>query len=169
MRKQAEVVAACGVAAALGVVLMLLGSFLGLGMYVSPMLTGLCLAPIGRRWGTKYQLVLWVAVSLVCLMVVPDVEENLMFAGFFGWYPAARPKLERLPPVWRWPAKLAVFNGPVIALELLVVLALVPERIGLLSGLALLALGNAVFILYDKAIPHIEMLMSAYLKKLRPK
>lgn len=156
MRQQALKAAACGVTTALCVVLMLLGTILGLGMYLSPILAGFCLIPIGKKWGAKHQLLVWIAVSLLCLMLVPDAEQNLMFIGLFGWYPALRPKLQRLPPALRILAKVLLFNIIVIALEALITLVLVPEHLGPVFAAALLALGNLVFILYDAAIPRFE-------------
>lgn len=143
--------------AAVGVVVLLLGGVLGLGMYACPLLVGLCLMPIGRIYGVKYQLMLWIVVSLLSFILVPNPEENLMFFGLFGWYPALYPKLQRLPKLLRWIVKLMLFNGIVIALEALVMLVLVPEVMGESMLLLLLLMGNVVFVMYDRIIPRFEV------------
>lgn len=156
MKQQSKKMAVCSMTAAVGVVILLLGGVLGLGMYVCPLLVGLCLIPIGKRYGIKYQLMLWIVISLLSLILVPNPEENLMFAGFFGWYPALYPRLQKLPNTLRWIVKLLLFNGVVIALEALVMLVLVPEVIGESMLLLLLLLGNVVFVMYDRLLPNFE-------------
>ena len=166
MKQQSRRMAVCGMAAALGVVLMVLGAILELGMYVCPMFAGLCLIPIGKEWGVKYHLMLWAAISLLCLMLVSNLEQNLMFIGLFGWYPALRPRLQRLPPLSRLLVKLVLFNAIVIAIEALLIFVLVPESMGTVFTVILLVLGNVTFLLYDFAIPRFEWMARKHLKKL---
>lgn len=166
MKKNSKRIAVCGVTAALGVVIMLLGAVLGIGMYLAPMLVGACLIPIGREWGAKYQILLWAAISLLCLMLVSDLEENLMFLGLFGWYPILRPTLQKLSPVLRVVVKLLIFNVVVIALELLLLLVLAPESMGAAWTALLLILGNVTFLIYDFVIPKFELLAAKYLKRI---
>ena len=144
-------------------VIMLLGAVLELGMYAAPLLVGLLLIPYGQKYGAKYQLVVFAAVSLLSFMLVPNIEQNLMFTGLFGWYPVLRPALQRLYKVPRLISKLLIFNMTVIAIEALVMLVLVPEAMGGILMIILLVLGNATFLLYDYIIP----IMSIRLEKLR--
>lgn len=164
--KQTKALAFCGVMTALGVVILMLGGFLGIGTYAAPMLAGLMLLPVGSRYGRKYYALVWLAVSALALILVSDVEEGLMFLGFFGWYPILRPALQRLPRVLGWAVKFLIFNAAMVALELLVLLVLVPEALepGLL--LALLAVANLVFWLYDRVIPRVEENLTRRLGKL---
>jgi len=168
MKEPSRRMAFCGIMAALGVVIMLLGSVLGLGMYLAPMLVGLCLVPIGRAYGKKYQLLLWIATSLLCMMLVPNVEQNLMLLCLFGWYPALRPALQKLPFMLRLGLKAALFNAIIIPLELLIMLVLVPEPTGAVFAVLLLILGNVTFLCYDFAIPAFEFIINKYLKKIFP-
>ncbi|MBQ4040946.1 MAG: hypothetical protein IJC91_07420, partial [Oscillospiraceae bacterium] len=133
--------------------LMLLGAVLELGMYAAPLLAGICLLPYGQKYGIKYQIIVYLAVSFLSFILVPNIEQNLMFAGLFGWYPALRPALQGLSKLPRIVVKLLIFNVTIIAIEALVMLVLVPEVLG--GGLiaALLVLGNITFILYDCIIP----------------
>ena len=170
MREQSTKIAVCAMTAALCVVLMVLGAALGIGMYLAPMLAGACLVPVGKRWGTKYQLMLWAAISLLCLMLVTDIEENLMFLGFFGWYPALWPVLERVRKGLRLALKVLIFNGAVVSLEALIMLVLVPEDTGWILPVILLLVGNLTFLLYDAAfLPSFERMAARYLKKLFPR
>lgn len=151
--KNTKRVASGAMLTAVCIVLMLLGAVLELGMYAAPLLAGICLIPYGQKYGSKYQMIVYAAVSLLSFMLVPNIEQNLMFTGLFGWYPVLRPALQRLSKLPRILLKLLIFNVTVIAIEALVMLVLVPE---ILSGAliaALLVLGNITFILYDYIIP----------------
>lgn len=165
MKEKSRRVASCGMMTAVCVVLMLLGAVLELGMYAAPMFAGLCLVPLGEKWGRKYQSLLWAAVSVLSFLLVPNVEENLMFACFFGWYPILRPTLQKLPKPLRMPVKLLVFNGAVIAVEAMVLLFFVPETLGTALMAALLVMGNVAFVLYDYVIPRTDILMRRIMKK----
>lgn len=167
MKKQSKRIAVCGVTAALGVVIMLLGNVLGLGMYLAPMLVGLSLAAIGKEWGSKYQLLLWLAIGLLSLIIVSNLEQNLMFICLFGWYPILRPKLQLLPPLLRILLKLLIFNVIVISLEAFLLLILVPESLETEILILLLILGNVTFFVYDLAVPRFEILAMKYWKKIR--
>ena len=158
MREQSRRMAVCSVAAALGVVVLLLGAVLELGIYVCPMVVGLCLIPIGRRFGVKYQLLLWVVISLLSLLIVPNPEENLVFAGLFGWYPALQPRMQKLPKILRALLKLLLFNAVVIALETLVLYVLVPEAVDSAMLVLLLLLGNVMFVMYDRVIGRFDVI-----------
>jgi len=165
MKQQSRRIAVCSMMAAFSVVVMLLGAVLSLGMYVCPMLVGLCLMLIGREYGVRYHLMLWVVVSILCFMLVPNPEENMIFAGLFGWYPAARPTLERLPKRLRKAVKLLLFNLVVIALEALLLFIIAPEILDAAMVLLLLLMGNVVFIMYDNIIPKFPDLAGKYLKR----
>lgn len=159
--------AAGAMTAAVCVVLMLLGGILELGMYAAPMLAGLCAMPVGKRWGGKYQCMVWLVVSVLSFLLVPQMEENLLFAAFFGWYPIVRPRLEKLPGVLRWLCKLLMFNGAILAVEVLVMCLLVPEAAEPVLALILLALANVTFVMYDFAMARLERIVAVAMAKNR--
>ena len=154
----------CAMMAAVSVVLMLLGAVLQLGTYAAPLLTGMVLIPIGDRYGRKYQVMLWLVISVLCFMLIPAAEQNMMFAGLFGWYPIAYPTLQRLPRLMRLPVKLLLFNGVVIAMEALLLWVIALEAMELTMMLLLLALGNVTFLLYDYLIPKTELILRRIMK-----
>lgn len=166
MKTATKRMAACAMMAALCVVLMVLGAVLELGMYACPLLAGLCFIPIGQKYGRKYHLILFVATALLSFFLVPNIEENLIFAGLFGWYPILRPLLQKLPGILRWVVKLAVFNGVVVAIEWLVMTVLAPEAMADVMLWVLLILGNITFIAYDLLIPRLDALMGRIVKLL---
>lgn len=151
--------AVSGVFAALCVIIMFLGSVLELGMYASPLLAGVILMLIGQKYGRKWQFSMFVAVSLLCLILVPHMEANLMFIGFFGWYPIIRPTLHKLPKIPRAVSKLSVFNIAVILVEYLVITLFMPEVLTPWMIAVLLILANIAFVMYDMCMPRLEILM----------
>ena len=159
---QSKVIATCGIMAALGVVIMIIGGVLGIGMYVSPLIVGFCLIPIGEKYGRKYQVSLWIVISILSFMLVPNIEQNLMFLCLFGPYPILYPYFQKLPKGIRLIVKLIFFNVVVIALEMLIMKVLIPEVMakGLLIGLLIAA--NVIFICYDWLIPRAEIVIGRY-------
>ncbi|MBQ8588989.1 MAG: hypothetical protein IJ486_00835 [Firmicutes bacterium] len=157
---------ACSLMTAAGVVLMIFGSLMGIATYAMPMIVGLALIPLGKRYGLKYQLTTFAATALLSLMLVSNVEQSLLFLAFLGWYPAVRPGLQRIKPkLLRFVIKLVVFNVPVILVEWLVMTLLVPEDMDHWFLWILLTLGNITFLVYDFAMPKFEFIMEHYLGK----
>lgn len=169
--RSAEVkrIALGGVMAALSVVILLLGAVLGLGIYLAPMVAGMILMPVGRSFGGKFHAMLWGVVSVLAFMLVPEIEENLMYLCLFGCYPILYPKLERLAKEIRIVVKLLLFNGVFLAVELLVMWVLVPQTVEMEYLAVLLLLGNLMFLCYDRALPVAAFLMERYLGKLLKK
>lgn len=162
--KNTKMIASGAMLAALCVVLMLLGAVLELGMYAAPLLAGVLLIPYGSKYGIKAQLTAFAAVALLSFILVSNAEQNLMFAGFFGWYPMIRQHLSALPRLGRLVLKLVIFNAAVIAVELLVMKLIAPEFMAVWMLVLLLVLGNLTFLLYDMLIPRLERTLGAYIK-----
>ena len=162
--KETRRLAFCGIMAALCVVILLLGAILDLGMYAAPLLAGLCLIPVGDGLGRKQHLLLWFVVSVLGFILVPNIEENLMFFALFGPYPILRPLLERLPKLPCILVKFACFNAVVVGIEALVMLVLVPESMGTALTVALLLLGNLTFLCYDFIIPRARIILNRRLE-----
>ena len=162
MRISAKRMATCSMMVTLSVVLMLLGAVLELGIYACPMFVGLCFIPVGQKYGRMYHIVLYVATSILCFLLVPNVEENLMFVGLFGWYPIVRPTLQKMPRFLRWIVKLLTFNVAIIAVEWLVMAVFIPEVVVDALLWVLLILGNIVFFLYDFLIPKMDVIVKRF-------
>ena len=160
MRVQTKRMAACAMTTALCVVLMWLGFVLQIGMYAAPIVSGLFLIPVGKRYGYKYQLAVWIASGLLSLILVPDIEQNLLYIGLFGWYPTLRNYLQKLPRLLRTVIKLLIFNVIVVLIEALVITVLAPEALPLRMIILLLVLASITFLLYDYLLPRIEALLS---------
>ena len=170
MGKKSKRMALCGMMAALCVVIMIVGAWLGIGLYASPMFAGLFLIPPGRKYGRKYHLTLWLAVSIISLILVPEIEQNLVFLCFFGCYPILQPYFHRIvkKPL-RVAAKFLYFNVVIFAVEWLVMYVLAPKAENFVMLLTFMVLFNFTFVCYDFVVPRFELLLNRYVGKLKNK
>ena len=153
-----------GVLAALAVVLLLLGGVIPVGTYLAPMLASLPLIVLLTELSRGLCLGWYALVSLLGAALCPD-RETAFFFVFLGWYPVAKPALDRLPRLPRIAAKLLLFNLAVAALYALLILvfrleALVQEakETGFAMLLVLAALGNLTFLFYDLLLQRLSLL-----------
>ena len=93
---QSRKIATCGVLCALAIVVMMLGSLIGVGTYAAPLIAIWLLLPVLGLFGRKAALTVFVAVALIGFMVLPDRELALIYCAF-GWWPAAKPLIDRIP------------------------------------------------------------------------
>lgn len=156
---QSRRIALCGVLAALGVVVLLVGSALGLGTYAAPMLACFLLLPALEEYGPRAALCQYAATAILALLLVPEPELSLFYALALGPYPVLRARLERLrPAALRWAAKFAFFNAAVALVYALLLLVLSPPGLaaefaaGLPYLAALAVLMNLAFFLCDRAV-----------------
>ena len=156
----------CGMAAALSVALMLLGAVFPIAMFIAPAVAGFLIATVCVECGKTMALTAYGAVSLLSLLFVPDKEVALTFVFLLGYYPLAKPYFERIrPALLRAVCKLLLCNGGILAMYGLVLL-LVPagsiaeelRTTALAVSLVTLAMGNAAFLLYDRALHNMLML-----------
>ena len=169
MRKKSLRVAVCGLAAALSVTLMFFGGVVYVFAYAVPMLLGLISVMIKKTFGTPSAVFVYVAVSLLSLILVPEKESVMMFVLFFGYYPIIRESFEKIKSkVIRYVLKLILFNASLTVIELICVFIFgIPFfedgvfSAGLLIGFA--AVMNFVFVMYDFLL---RMFLILYEKKI---
>ena len=140
-------------AAALGVVLLFLAGVLPAGRLALIGVAGLPAALVRFRSGWSFGLGCFAATVLLALLFSTLKSAVVLYAAFLGYYPMVKGTLERLSNViWRYAAKLALFNV-VFAALLFSASALLTDALpeGLPMPL-LLAGGNAVFLVYDIAL-----------------
>ncbi|MBR5534724.1 MAG: hypothetical protein IKU62_07755 [Ruminiclostridium sp.] len=174
MRNQASRrMALCGIATALMVVVMMVGSILPLSTYSCPMLAGILLIPILWEVGPKMGGLVYLAVSILSILMAPDKEAVFLFVFLLGWYPIARPKFQhiRTKPL-RWVVKMILLNlAAILTYCFLLFVLTMPDlqaefadwTVLFLAGFLLL--GNVTFILYDIALGR---LVDLYVRKVRP-
>ena len=159
-------VALGGVVSALSVVLMFSTGLFSTLTYAIPAMAGMLLIVISIEISPKFATVVYVAVSVLSLLVVADKEAAVMYAAFFGYYPIIKGFIEKkLSGVLEWIVKYVIFNIAVISAYFVVskIFMISYEDLGSLGKYAMpifLAVCNIVFALYDIALTRI---LSAYI------
>ncbi len=96
-RQQSATVAFCGMAAALSVVIMLVGGVIPIATYAVPMLCGTLLLPILIELGKSAAWATFFSVAFLSLILGFD-KEAAFFYLFIGYYPIVKWPLDRVRP-----------------------------------------------------------------------
>jgi len=165
-------IALSGVFAGLSLALMWTGSFVPYMDYALPAAAGLLIVLLVAELGPVWPLGVYVAASALSALLLPNKMVALLYAMFFGYYPALRYALERKLPKWpAWLCKLALFNATMVAGYYLAVfvfkleLSDFGETFGRYAAVVMLAMGNASFLLYDAMI--LSSFQVLYIKRWR--
>ena len=149
-----------GVVSGLCAAFMLLTGILPFGSLALPMAAGAMVLIIVVELGCKAALAVYASVGLLSLLLSPDKGAAVLFLAFFGYYPVAKQKLEKLPGrLPEYLCKLALYSAALSAGYLAAIhlfgMAYLFEGLGDLARYAfLLSLGAGVllFTLYDFAL-----------------
>lgn len=159
MKQKSWAMAYCGMAAAVCVVLMLLGAIIPVAMFIAPALAGFLIATVCVECGRKMAFTAYAAVSVLGVLFVPDKEVALIFVVLLGYYPLVKPWFDKRPKLLRPVSKLLLCNGAVLALYggLLVLfpageISQSLRTTAAAAAVATLVIGNVAFLLYDKAL-----------------
>ncbi len=158
---------------ALAVVCLLLTVF-PFATYALPAMASVFLMPVVIECGRRWAFTVYIAVALLALLIVPDMEARMLFVAFFGYYPILKSWAERHRRFVEWLCKLVVFNAAVVAAYAVLsavgfsmeVFALpgVSVPLGVILAGFLLA-GNVVFVLYDIGL---SRLLPLYFSRFQP-
>ena len=151
-------VAFCGIITALCTVLMFLTGLISIGTYALPAFAGILLIVVVIEMGTGWAWPVYIAVSVLSVLLSGDKEAAMLFVLFFGYYPILKAVFEKIQKKYlAFVLKFAVFNSSMLACFFLSIKVLgVPEDSFTFFGVYLpwlfLVVGNFVFVIYDYAI-----------------
>ena len=159
----------CSLLAALGVVIMLLGSLLDiLDISVAVIASLLCIIAVIEYGKSAPWLVFAVTAVLSFLLLPGNKSPALFYTVFFGFYPILKEKIEKKSKVISWILKEVVFNICLIPMMFITVFLLVdPSKNSLINPITIsiaVVLFEVVFVAYDFAMTG---LISLYIFKLR--
>ena len=165
MRGRTKYLTVSAMLAALGVILLGLGSLINtLDLTVAALASILCVWAV-IEMGKTYAWMIWLVTSFLAILLLPQKTPGCFYL-FIGLYPILKERLERLPRAMEWVLKIVIFHA-MIALCWLVLRIFVPGEAALEFGwllLATYALVLVAFLLYDYAL---TKLISFYLQKLQ--
>lgn len=155
----------CSMLCALGVVLLLLGSFIEvMDIAMAALASLLCIFAVVEYGGAAPWLV-YAVTGVLSLILLPNKTPAAMYVVFLGYYPIIKEKLEMLKKPIAWLLKELVFNAALVALLVVAKFLLMPTvNDPWWLYVAVVVLAQAVFVLYDIALTR---LITFYLIKLR--
>ena len=162
--KKTKKLSFCGIMTALCVVILLLGSFFSTIDLSMSALAGMVLILAVIEMGDKWAWSVFVASSLVGMLIIPSKLVVCFYVCFMGWYPIAKRSFERLHPFLAWCVKLSAFNVFLTVIIWAVNNILHLPQSDFSFSPALYALGNVTFVIYDIALSKMILL---YIVKLR--
>lgn len=163
-------VALGGVVAALSLLLMILAGVTSTLVYAIPMITGALLMMLVVEFGQSFAGLIYVAVSIISLLLLGNKEAAIMYIAFFGYYPIIKSVLEKhLKGFICWIVKYVIFNVAMILSYFIVTKIFMisfedVESFGKFALPLLLFAGNILFAMYDVVLTR---LVSIYMYRWR--
>ena len=159
MRQNSFRIALGGILSALSLTFMFLGGVFPFAEYVGPALASICVLIFREEYGVKSSVIMYIAVSLLSLLISPSLESTLLFIAFLGWYPIVKNLIEtKVKGFLSFAVKVLAVNASVLSLYyvLLNILKLPSIEEDLTGGpwliAALIILYNITFIFYDRLL-----------------
>ena len=154
----------CGIITAFCTMMMFLTGLISIGTYALPAFSGILLIVVVIELGAGWAWPVYIASSILSLLIAGDKEAAMLFVVFFGYYPILKAYIERIRHKFvSYLLKFSVFNAAmVLAFFLSIRLLGVPEDSFTVFGIylpwAFLIAGNLVFAVYDYAISTLVVL-----------
>ena len=149
-------VAFCGIIAAM-VCAVMAASLIPNITFAVPAVAGLLLIPVFAEAGIGAAFSCFIASAAVSFFI-GDKTSWLLYVALFGYYPVVKPVIEKIKtPVLKWTLKFLIFDLAAIVCYVVEILFFkFTVKHWLL--LAVFAVGNIVFVLYDVAVSRIAAL-----------
>ena len=167
--KNSKVIAYSGVATALSVVMLFLGSIFWVLGYTMPLVASLVMIILLDSISQKSALLTFISTSIISFILLNDKECVLLYVLFFGYYPLIRDKLNDIKPKFlSYLLKFVSFNAAMILTQILCVYVFGIPFDDMLGkwGIVVFALClNLVFIVFDKLYTLLLRLYRIKLKK----
>ncbi|MDP4152267.1 MAG: hypothetical protein Q8865_02340 [Bacillota bacterium] len=161
-----EQIAYGGIVAALSVAVLFLSAIIPSGQFGFAAAAGCALVLVILHSGKKTAFLVFIAVSVLSLLLIPGKDTALVYVAFFGPYTFIKNYIERLGNLlWEWVIKLAFFNADITILYFAAKFVFkMPDELG--HTLALFfVIYNVTFVLYDIAFSRLISVISFKLKK----
>ena len=114
----------------------------------------------------KWALGVYIAASVLSVLLLPYKSPAVVFALFAGFYPILKAPLNKIKPiVFSYFARIVCFNLAFFALFYVLTKLLNIQEDYLSLEIVIFALGNVAFLVYDFAL---ERIAATYLTRLKP-
>lgn len=168
--KNSKIIAYSGVATALSVVMLFLGSLIWVLAYTMPLIASLIMIVLLNSISQKSAILTFVSTSVISFILLSDKECLLLYVLFFGYYPLIRDKINDIKPKFLSVLlKYLTFNASMILTQILCVYVFgIPfdDMLGKWGIVIFIICLNLVFAVYDKLY---DLLLKLYRIKLKKK
>lgn len=167
--KNSKVIAYSGVATALSVVMLFLGSIFWVLGYTMPLVASLVMIILLDSISQKSALLTFVSTSIISFILLNDKECVLLYVLFFGYYPLIRDKLNDIKPKFlSYLLKFVSFNAAMVLTQILCIYVFgIPfdDMLGKWGIVVFVLCLNLVFAVFDKLYTLLLRLYRIKLKK----
>ena len=155
----------CGALCALAVIMLYFGAIIEVMDLSMGAIASLVIVLIVIEMGYSYAWISYAAISILSFILLPQKLTAVIFAALMGFYPIVKSYIEKInSSAVGWCLKLIVANVAFFGI-FLVMKYFMPDQLETETMmLALYALANVAFVLYDYAV---SKLITAYFYKLR--
>ncbi|WP_294800450.1 hypothetical protein [uncultured Eubacterium sp.] len=168
--KNSKVIAYSGVATALSVVMLFLGSIFWVLGYTMPLVASLVMIILLDSISQKSALLTFISTSIISFILLNDKECVLLYVLFFGYYPLIRDKINDIKPKFlSYLLKFITFNAAMVLTQVLCVYVFgIPfdDMLGKWGIVLFVLCLNLVFVVFDKLY---TLLLKLYRIKLKKK
>ena len=155
----------CAMLTALGVIFLGIGALIEVLDISMAVIASICVIIPIIEYGKGAPWMVYAAISVLSLLILPSKFPAALFALFAGFYPILKEKLERKNAVIRWILKELIFNISLAIIILLYFFLFFKGTVQVPWMIAVaIVLAELVFILYDKAI---SKLITIYVMEFR--
>lgn len=166
--KNSKVIAYSGVATALSVVMLFLGSIFWVLGYTMPLVASLVMIILLDSISQKSALLTFISTSIISFILLNDKECVLLYILFFGYYPLIRDKINDIKPKsLSYLLKFITFNAAMVLTQVLCVYVFgIPfdDMLGKWGIVLFVLCLNLVFVVFDKLY---TLLLKLYIIKLK--
>ncbi|MBQ7968571.1 MAG: hypothetical protein IJ292_01985 [Clostridia bacterium] len=152
----------CSILCALSVVILSLGSVFEIIDISTAALASFIVIIAMLELGGYYPVLLYLATSVLSILLLPTKTVAFMYLLFFGFYPILKKYLERLPFWISWIAKFVVFNIIILGYLFLAKNLIFPDIENVKIYLILLL--NVIFFTLDISL---TLFVTAYVRRFR--
>lgn len=167
--KNSKVIAYSGVATALSVVMLFLGSIFWVLGYTMPLVASLVMIILLDSVSQKSALLTFISTSIISFILLNDKECVLLYILFFGYYPLIRDKINDIKPKFlSYLLKFITFNAAMVFTQVLCVYVFgIPfdDMLGKWGIVVFVLCLNLVFAVFDKLYTLLLRLYRIKLKK----
>lgn len=167
--KNSKVIAYSGVATALSIVMLFLGSIFWVLGYTMPLVASLVMIILLDSISQKSALFTFISTSIISFILLNDKECVLLYILFFGYYPLIRDKINDIKPKFlSYLLKFITFNAAMVLTQVLCVYVFgIPfdDMLGKWGIVLFVLCLNLVFVVFDKLYTLLLRLYRIMLKK----